>query len=104
MAQGLSSSESTSSDLVTRLRQHDAAAWSRMADLYGPLVFYWCRRSQLQQADAADVVQNVFTAVAGAIAGYERRADGNFRGWLWTITRNKINDHFRQRGSDSLVN
>ena len=66
-----------------------------MTDLYGPLVFYWCRRSHLQQADAADVVQNVFAAVASSIDRYQSQANGNFRGWLWTITRNKINDHFR---------
>jgi RNA polymerase sigma-70 factor (ECF subfamily) len=100
MSGALSSSESTSSDLVTRLRARDAQAWSRLADLYGPLVFYWCRRSNLQEADAADVVQNVFSAVASAIGEYQQRSDSNFRGWLWTITWNKINDHFRVQFRD----
>ena len=45
--------------------------------------------------DAADVVQEVFRALAHAIAGFKySRTMGTFRGWLRTITKNKINDHF----------
>ncbi len=95
--------DSTSSHLLSRLRSRDTEAWSRMVDLYGPLVFYWCRRSRLQQADAADILQNVFAAVASSIDEYESRDDGNFRGWLWTITRHKINDHFRGIQRDGLA-
>ena len=88
------SSDGTSSDLLSRVRAQDPAAWERLADLYGPLVYYWCRRSGLQEADAADVVQNVFVAVASAIENYRRQADATFRGWLWTVTRSKVQDHF----------
>jgi len=87
--------DSTSSHMVSRLRDRDAEAWLHMVDLYGPLVFYWCRRAKLQQADAADILQNVFAAVSASIDGYQSRAEGTFRGWLWTITQHKINDHFR---------
>lgn len=86
----------TSSDLVSRLRARDEQAWERLTELFAPLVFYWCKRSRLRDADAADVVQNVFASVATAIDGYQQRPDSRFRGWLWAITRNKINDHFRE--------
>ena len=92
--------DSTSSDLLSRVRSRDALAWQRLSDLYGPLVFYWCRRSNLQSEDAADVLQEVFTAVAANIDAYEARPGSNFRGWLWTIARNKINDHFRRLARD----
>ncbi len=98
MAVSPSTFGSTSSDLVSRLRAHDDAAWERLAELYGPLVFYWCRRSNLRGEDAADIFQNVFAAVATGIDGYQQREGSNFRGWLWTIARNKINDHFRRIG------
>ena len=88
--------DSTSSDLISRVRAQDDEAWQRLVDLYGPLVFYWCRRSNLTGANAADVVQEVFASVSTAIAEYEVREGSRFRGWLWTITRNKINDHFRR--------
>jgi RNA polymerase sigma-70 factor (ECF subfamily) len=50
----------------------------------------------LQGEDAADIFQDVFTAVAAGIGNYQQREGSNFRGWLWTITKNKINDHFRR--------
>jgi RNA polymerase sigma-70 factor (ECF subfamily) len=97
----LQSSEGTSSDLISRVRRHEAAAWERLADLYGPLVYYWCRRSGLQEADAADVMQNVFMAVASAIEKYRREAGTTFRAWLWTVTRSKVQDHFRRSRRES---
>jgi RNA polymerase sigma-70 factor (ECF subfamily) len=86
----------TSLTLLERVRANDAEAWRRLVFLYSPLVHFWCRRAGLHEADAADVLQDVFLAVAGAVAGFDRRAGGAFRAWLWTITRNKLRDHFRR--------
>lgn len=92
------STMSTSLSLINRVRARDPEAWARFATLYGPLVYHWCRRSRLQAADAADVVQEVLGGVASHIDGFDHGAPGaTFRGWLWTITRNKICDHFRRR-------
>lgn len=88
---------STSETLIERVRRHDQNAWRRLVRLYGPLVYYWCRHVQLQPADLADVFQEVFRAVAVNISDFQHGArDQTFRGWLRTITRNKLNDHFRQ--------
>ncbi len=88
--------DAVSTGLIRRLKMHDDEAWQRLLDLYVPLVFSWCRRAGLQSEDAADVVQEVFRAVAHAIAGFKyTRTTDTFRGWLRTITKNKINDHFR---------
>jgi RNA polymerase sigma-70 factor (ECF subfamily) len=66
--------------------------------LYGPLVYLWCRRWHLQPADAADLAQDVFTAMLAKVAEFRRdRPDDSFRGWLWTIAQNKIRDRFRRR-------
>jgi RNA polymerase sigma-70 factor (ECF subfamily) len=45
----------------------------------------------MQDADAADLSQDVLRAVAGAIGrlDYDRR-NGAFRNWLFTIVRNKM--------------
>jgi RNA polymerase sigma-70 factor (ECF subfamily) len=87
---------STSTGLLARLRAQDSAAWARLARLYGPLVYSWCRRRGLQESDAGDIVQEVFRAVLGHIAAYEHKPGSTFRGWLWTITRNKILDFHRR--------
>jgi RNA polymerase sigma-70 factor, ECF subfamily len=88
---------STSSGLLTRVQAHDPEAWRRLVHLYTPLVYHWCRQAGLQASDAADVLQEVFQAVARNITAFRRdRADDTFRGWLWTIARNKLYDHFRR--------
>jgi RNA polymerase sigma-70 factor (ECF subfamily) len=96
MAAPVSTFGSTSSDLISRLRSNDPAAWERLVQLYGPLVFYWCRRAGLLHDVAADVFQEVFSAIAANVRSYEQREGSHFRGWLWKITQNKIHDHFRR--------
>lgn len=92
-----SSGSSISSSLLQRVQSQDPAAWQRLVTLYTPVVYQWCRRSELQADDAADVSQEVFVAVARRVADFRRdRPQDSFRGWLWTITRNKICDHFRR--------
>jgi RNA polymerase sigma-70 factor (ECF subfamily) len=91
------SSDSTSSDLLSRVKASDADAWSRLVKLYGPVVYRWSRASGLQATDAADIVQETFRAVAAHIEDFRRDGPADtFRGWLWTIARNKIRDHFRR--------
>lgn len=93
-------SESTSSSLIARVKADDPDAWHRLVDLYGPLIYYWCRQAGLEANDAADVAQEVFRALAIHIAGFQKTDPSHtFRGWLWTIARNKIRDHFRARKS-----
>ena len=89
-------SESTSRSLLRRAREHDKAAWRKLTGVYSPLVYRWCRRAGLQTSDAADVVQEVFRSVATGLGGFRKdQPEDTFRGWLWTITRNKVRDHFR---------
>ena len=93
-----SSSSSIESSLLERVREHDRDAWQRLVHLYSPLIYDWCRRQGLQSADAADVMQETFRSVSTSIDQFrDERPGDSFRGWLWTITRNKIRDHFRSK-------
>ena len=87
----------TSTSWLRRLKAQEPQAWRRLTELYGPLVFHWGRRQGLSPEDAGDLVQEVFSAVAAAVDRFIHSADhGTFRGWLWTIARNKLRDHFRR--------
>ena len=101
--EGASSSGGTSRGLIERAREHDPRAWERMVALYAPLVLYWCRQWGLREDDAADVFQDVFQSVASHLAGFRRDpSGGTFRGWLRTITRNKVNDAMRRRRREPI--
>jgi RNA polymerase sigma-70 factor (ECF subfamily) len=83
--------------LAVRLREGSADAWRDLVDLYGPLVHQWCCRKGLNDGEAADVAQDVFLAVHRAIAAFDPTAPrATFRGWLWTITLNKIRERARR--------
>jgi RNA polymerase sigma-70 factor, ECF subfamily len=89
-------STSTSRSLLARVSTNDAAAWNRLITLYTPLVWHWCRKMDLPRQEMADVFQEVFQSVAAHIRDFHRDRPGDtFRGWLRTITRNKVHDHFR---------
>ncbi len=87
---------STSASLLARVKADEPQAWERLIKLYGPAVYRWARGAGLQPEDAADVVQDVFQSLTIHIKRFRRsRPSDSFRGWLWTITRNRIHDHFR---------
>jgi RNA polymerase sigma-70 factor, ECF subfamily len=88
----------TSRSLLARVTANDPAAWDRLITLYAPLVWHWCRKLALPEQEIADVFQEVCKAVAGHIRDFRKdRAADTFRGWLRTITKNKVLDHFRAR-------
>lgn len=87
----------TSLSLLERVRARDARAWERLVSLYTPLLDQWCRQYRVQDADAADIRQKVFLAVADGIGTFRRdEAGGSFRGWLRVITWRKVLDHQRR--------
>jgi RNA polymerase sigma-70 factor (ECF subfamily) len=89
----------TRPSLLVRIRDGaDDEAWRLFVDLYGPLVYAFGRRKGLQDADAADLTQDVMQSVAGAVRSLEydpRR--GSFRGWLHTVACHRLIDFQRKR-------
>jgi RNA polymerase sigma factor (sigma-70 family) len=82
----------TRASLLVRLRDgSDAEAWREFVRLYAPVVYGFARKRGLQDADAADVMQEVLRSVSSVAPRLEYDpARGTFRGWLFTVTRNKV--------------
>jgi RNA polymerase sigma-70 factor (ECF subfamily) len=96
--EGSQPSTTTSRSLLERVKRDEPAAWDRLVTLYAPLVYQWCRSWGLREQDATDIIQDVFQSVAVHIGTFRKeRAGDTFRGWLHTITRNKVHDFFRRR-------
>jgi RNA polymerase sigma-70 factor (ECF subfamily) len=82
----------TRASLLLRIRDpNDGDAWRQFVQIYASVVYGFARKRGLQDADAADLMQEVFRAIATAASRLEydpRR--GSFRSWLYTVTRNKL--------------
>lgn len=94
---------STSRSMLDDARHSVPAAWERLVRLYAPLVASWLRRWGVAEQDIGDLLQEVFTAVARHLSRFHSERPGDtFRGWLSTIARNKMRDHFRRRAVEPV--
>jgi RNA polymerase sigma-70 factor (ECF subfamily) len=86
--------------LLRQLRQPDpekrSNAWCRFVQFYTPLLLLWARHLGAGDDEADDLVQDVFTVLVREMPGFQHDAGQRFRGWLWTILRNKWCDRGRQ--------
>lgn len=87
--------------LIRRLKDLcDDDAWQEFFDTYWRLIYSVASKSGLTHVEAEEVVQETILSVCRKIG--EFRADpaaGSFKSWLLTLTRWRIGDQFRKRGS-----
>src|SRR5688572_4453735 len=89
----------TRASLLVRLRDpQDGEAWRQFVQVYASVVYGFARKRGLQDADAADLMQDVFRAVSAAIGrlNYDP-GRGSFRSWLYAVTRSKLSNFFNGR-------
>lgn len=90
----------TSLSLLDRLcNQADAEAWTRLVEVYTPVLQQWLRRYDvLAPADVDDLVQDVLLTLSKEIAQFRPNQErGAFRAWLRTILVNRLRYFWRAR-------
>lgn len=91
----VSTASTSISSLFCQLQEparSNADAWGRFVRLYTPLLYEWARRRGLRDDTAADLTQDVLVTLVRELPEYRRGPDQSFRGWLFTIARNRCTD------------
>ena len=83
-------------DLLAAIGLGDRAAFQAFHDRHAGRVLGYVRRLCGDPGQAEEVVQEAFISVWQRAASY-RRELGTPMGWLYTLTRNKLVDHWRGR-------
>jgi RNA polymerase sigma-70 factor (ECF subfamily) len=92
--------DTTSLSLLERLRGGAGPQdWERFVALYTPLLYRWARKVGAQEADAADLLQEVFTLVYRKLHTFARQRSGSFRAWMRTALVNRWRDLCRRRAA-----
>jgi RNA polymerase sigma-70 factor (ECF subfamily) len=90
--------------LLGRLRHDptDQAVWEEFVEHYGPRIYGWCRKWNLQEADAQDVTQNVLLRLAEKLRDFSYDPSRSFRAWLKTLTHHAWSDFVESRRRPGL--
>jgi RNA polymerase sigma-70 factor (ECF subfamily) len=84
---------SDDSELAARFVAGNERALEEVYSRWSSLVFTMARRATGNESDAADITQAVFLSAWRGRAGFES-SKGSLPGWLVTITRRRIADHW----------
>jgi RNA polymerase sigma-70 factor (ECF subfamily) len=101
----------TPPSLLERLRQSPQRdAWEQFVEMYTPLLVAWTKRLGVDDHEAADLIQDIFTVLVEKLPLFQYDAQKSFRAWLKTILLNRWRNRLRRRrdgkdmGEEALQN
>jgi RNA polymerase sigma-70 factor (ECF subfamily) len=90
--------------LLEQLRSSSQSqAWADFVSLYTPLIAHWARRLGVPSAETADFLQDVFLHLVQKLPELSYDPSRRFRGWLWTVVRNRWLEQRRRAGPVCLT-
>lgn len=89
----------TRASLLIRLKDwRDQVSWQQFFDTYWSLIYGVARQAGLSDVEAQEVVQETMIDLARKLPGFHYDpALGQFKGWLYKLTRWRILDQLRRR-------
>jgi RNA polymerase sigma-70 factor, ECF subfamily len=94
----------TPPSLLVRLRHPgERDAWERFVEMYTPLFYAWTKRLQLDDHEAADLVQDLFAVLVEQLPGFVYDPHKSFRAWLKTVLLNRWRNYLHRRSAENLV-
>ena len=95
----------TRDSLLLQIREpENREAWEEFVEIYRPVVYRFAVSKGLQHADALDLVQTVFIAIAGSIARWEKLDEkSRFGNWLLRVAKNATINAITRRPQDQAA-
>lgn len=92
----------TRTSLLLRVRDtNDQQSWAEFCGVYEPFLRNVARKFGVADRDADDLVSEILMTCLKVLPTFQYDRDkGTFRGWLKTITRNRLNDWWRRQGKE----
>ena len=93
---------STSASLLDRLRKApaDSPDWSKLNDIYLPLIKSWLARISGTRGECDDLAQEVLVVLVRELRTFQLRGKGSFRAWLRQITVNQTRALLSRSGAN----
>jgi RNA polymerase sigma factor (sigma-70 family) len=94
----------TRATLIQRLKNwQDQSSWQDFFDTYWNLIYGVAVKGGLTRSEAEDVVQETMISVAKHMPAFQYDpAIGSFKAWLLNMTRWRITDQLRKRGTQVI--
>ncbi len=91
--------------LLQRLSsKSDESDWQRLFEIYAPLIRRWLVGYGVTEAEAEDLLQDVFQALLREIGSFKHNGHtGAFRRWLKLMIVNRLKGFWRARKTESLA-
>ena len=70
----------------------DQAAWEEFVEHYAGKIYAWCRKWDLQDADAQDVTQIILAKLVERLRTFSYDPARSFRAWLKTLAQHACSD------------
>ena len=95
---------STRKSLIIELGKRSDSAWTEFLRIYEDAIIGYCVRRGLQQADALDVAQAVYSAIQDRMPSWDCDSSrGSFRAWIFRVARNISVDLVKHRARNIAV-
>lgn len=95
---------STNYELLEKIRDFsNEDAWRQFLAIYDPMIRVRCHGWGLDESDREDVEAVVRLRLLEVFTNRKTRIEATFRGYLSSIIRNAVMDHFRSRKAESEI-
>lgn len=91
-------------NMLVEQAKTDDNAFEALYDFYFPKIYFFVLKRTGQKETTEDIVSATFIKVFTGLKSFRPNNDNSFAAWVYKIANNKLTDHYRKQGRQSVVN